>query len=67
MADVFCSYIKPMKLTREARLSVLQEPFRESYKKHAIVANVSMEDVEKFFKEFRSQGIGGQIGAFPRS
>ncbi len=48
-------FIKPMKLAREARITLLQEPFRQSCKKHAIILDTTLKDVSDFLADFKSQ------------
>ena len=53
--NYYNAFIKPAKLNADARLSVIQEPYRQACQKHALVLDLSMEDVNEFFDRFRAK------------
>ena len=52
--NYYNAFIKPAKLNADARLSVIQEPYRQACQKHALVLDLAMEDVNEFFDRFRA-------------
>ena len=53
--NYYNAFIKPAKLNADARLSVIQEPYRQACQKHALVLDLAMEDVNEFFDRFRAE------------
>ncbi|TRY68749.1 hypothetical protein TCAL_02496 [Tigriopus californicus] len=49
------AFIKPMKLVKDVRMSILQDQFHGAMDRHAVVSELKLDEVRDFAQKFRSE------------